>query len=291
MGTKSILIDITGQRFSGSKLTPVKYIGDGLWECICDCGNTCIAKGKELRNGKRKSCGCLKIENAIKIGKNNTIHGGCIGGKRTRLYNIWRQMNARCYSPKSSSWRYYGDKGVRVCDDWKIGSPEGFINFKNWSLQNGYQDGLTIDRQDSSGNYEPSNCRWETMTVQNRNRGDYNQLLEYNGEIKCLSEWAKLFEIKNATLYDRIFKHYWTVKRALEEPVHSNGRKESSESQQESSQVEEKPASEKISNYKGMTLEQLKNVAEQLGATCKHYDDPKIYRMRLVMAIKAKRGE
>lgn len=85
--------------------------------------------------------------------------------------------------------------------------------------------------------------------------------------------------------YDIQVIHY----RVLVKPLKSD--EASSESQQESSQVEEKPASEKISNYKGMTLEQLKNVAEQLGATCKQYTDEKIYRMRLVMAIKAKRGE
>ncbi len=88
--------------------------------------------------------------------------------------------------------------------------------------------------------------------------------------------------------------HYRTLVKPLQELKETQTKgatKESSEAQQESSQADEKPASEKISNYKEMTLEQLKNMAEQLGATYKHYDDPKIYRMRLVMAIKAKKGE
>jgi len=95
-------------------------------------------------------------------------------------------MLARCSKPSHPSWRYYGGKGVKVCREWR----ESFIAFREWSEANGYADKLTIDRKDSLGNYEPSNCRWATMLEQENNRTNNIRLLAF-GEEKTLSEWAR----------------------------------------------------------------------------------------------------
>lgn len=82
-----------------------------------------------------------------------------------RLYEIWRHMHHRCYNPKNTAYKYYGGKGITVCEEWN-----SFVYFALWAVQNGYSDDLTLDRIDPSGNYTPDNCRWTTMTVQANNR-------------------------------------------------------------------------------------------------------------------------
>lgn len=80
------------------------------------------------------------------------------------MYRIWKSMRSRCNSPHDTDFRWYGAKGVSVCDEWK-----SFIAFRVWAINNGYTDSLTIDRINPFGNYEPSNCRWATMDDQRRN--------------------------------------------------------------------------------------------------------------------------
>lgn len=87
----------------------------------------------------------------------------------TRIYNTWRDMRHRCNCPTNHLFKYYGERGISVCEDWN--DPEnGFVNFLDWALKNGYTDELTIDRIDVNGNYFPENCRWVSMSVQNANR-------------------------------------------------------------------------------------------------------------------------
>ena len=153
-------IDIAGQRFG--TLTAVKPCGINknrkvLWECICDCGKQSIVVGQDLRRGKTKSCGCHGCSNHG-VTKHNLSN--------TRIYRIWNGMKNRCMNPTQSSYRYYGGRGISVCDEW-INS---FDKFKNWAYANGYSDELTIDRIDVNGNYEPSNCRWVTMKEQATNK-------------------------------------------------------------------------------------------------------------------------
>lgn len=83
------------------------------------------------------------------------------GGYGTRLYGIWNSMRQRCINPSVKEYRYYGVKGVRVCEEWSV-----FENFRDWALSHGYADNLTIDRIDSTGNYESSNCRWISIQLQ-----------------------------------------------------------------------------------------------------------------------------
>jgi hypothetical protein len=96
----------------------------------------------------------------------NTSHGL----SKTRIFTIWKGMKARCYNPKAFKYEIYGGKGVSMCEEWR----DGVVAFYTWAMANGYRDDLTIDRVDSDGNYEPSNCRWATRSIQNRNRRKKN---------------------------------------------------------------------------------------------------------------------
>ena len=131
-----------------SKRTPGGHV---IWLCVCSCGNPNIKEvsTKNLTSGSTKSCGCLQKESV-------TTHG-CTG---TRIYGIWVNMKARCYSRKSKYYENYGARGIKVCPPWL----NNFLTFKSWALRNGYQDNLTIDRINNDGNYEPSNCQWLTKS-------------------------------------------------------------------------------------------------------------------------------
>ena len=183
------------------------------WLCKCDCGNTKIVKAQSLVSGECKSCGCLKKEqdfiNIIKV-----KHRKC----NTRLYNIWRDMKWRCNSPKSKRHKFYYDKGIKVCQEWQ----EDFMNFYDWAMANGYKDNLTLDRINNNGNYEPKNCRWATITEQNNNQSN-NIRIKYNESEYTLSELSKIYNIKRATLYDRI-KRGWTIDEALNRKVAKRNR-------------------------------------------------------------------
>lgn len=148
------LIDLIGQRFE--RLTVIERVpnsatGQARWRCLCDCGKETVTTTAHLRSGHTKSCGCLGLENATKA---KIKHGNT----HESLYNTWAAMKRRCDNPNVDTYKYYGGKGVKLCDDWH----EDYGKFKEWALSHGYEPGLTIDRINSDGNYEPSNCQWIT---------------------------------------------------------------------------------------------------------------------------------
>lgn len=151
------LIDITGQKFG--RLTVIQRHGKKGWECVCDCGNKTISNSYQLRNGITISCGCYHREIC---GDQHRKHGYT----KSRLYRIFYKMHERCYRPQNDNYKWYGGTGVIICDEWK----NNFVAFKDWSLQNGYAENLTIDRIDPWGNYEPDNCRWITIQEQQKNK-------------------------------------------------------------------------------------------------------------------------
>lgn len=133
-----------------------------LWLCQCSCGNTKVISGNSLQQGRTKSCGCLDKEAHVQR-PNRTDHGF----SHHRLYRIWKAMKNRCLNPNSPDYqKYYGGRGITICDSWK----NNFWRFYNWTILNGYNDNLSIDRIDPNGNYEPSNCRWATPEEQRRNQ-------------------------------------------------------------------------------------------------------------------------
>lgn len=147
--------DLTGKRFG--RLVAVRDIGTTggayVWECFCDCGNTAYVRGAKLSNGHTKSCGCLRREETAKRSCSHRF-------SKTRLYRIWCNIKTRCTNQNAHNYKFYGGKGVSICEEWK----HDFLAFYNWAMANGYEHGLTIDRRDSEGNYCPANCRWITQS-------------------------------------------------------------------------------------------------------------------------------
>lgn len=134
-------------------------------------------------------------------------------GKRTRLGRIWNNMKKRCYNPRHESYKYYGAKGVVVCDEWL----HDFDAFKAWAMSHGYNDALTIDRIDCDGDYTPDNCRWTTPREQAFNRST-NNYLTFDGKTMSMMEWALALGMSYKTLTRRVH-HGWPVERALSTPV------------------------------------------------------------------------
>lgn len=165
------------------------------WLFKCDCGTEKVQFVYDVKFGRTKSCGCLQRDIA-KTMHNNQTHGE----SQTRLYGIWKGIHSRCNGAHHSSKHYFG-RGISVCNQWN-----NYMNFRNWALENGYRDDLTIDRIDVNGNYEPSNCRWVTLKEQANNRTN-NHLLTVNGETHTISEWAEIKNIPRTTIQSRLRRH------------------------------------------------------------------------------------
>lgn len=155
-------IDLTGRRFG--RFMVLAEVGSDkhrqrIWLCICDCGSHFTRTGSNILATTRRSSSdtacfdCMEKE----IGDRTQTHGDC-RGKKTVLYQRWRGMRSRCENPRVKIFKWYGGKGVKVCQDWL-----SFEAFKAWALANGFSPKLVIDRINSNGDYEPSNCEWVTQ--------------------------------------------------------------------------------------------------------------------------------
>lgn len=168
---KTTLKNLVGERFG--RLTVIERVQNHIkpngqpttmWKCKCDCGNTTIVSTGNLKSGNTKSCGCLSIDLITDLGHKSAKHGLT----HTHIYRVWKLMRERCYNKKKDNYKRYGGRGISVCDEW-IGE-NGFINFYNWAINNGYDESLQIDRINNDGNYCPENCRWVTNKINMRNR-------------------------------------------------------------------------------------------------------------------------
>lgn len=154
--------DITGQRFgmlTAIEPTENRICGRVAWLCKCDCGNMCEKSASQLKNGHVKSCGNHSSE--MTANKNYTHKM-----THTRLHGIWSGMKTRCSNTRRSTARYYVERGIRVCEEWK----SDFMKFYEWATSNGYRDDLTLDRIDNDKGYSPDNCRWATYHEQRLNQ-------------------------------------------------------------------------------------------------------------------------
>lgn len=179
-------IDLTGMRFH--MLTVLSRAASKHnkthWKCLCDCGKEAIVEGYSLRTGKSKSCGCWV----------KTKWDDYVSTKKQPLYGVWLGMKARCNNENVDCYKYYGGRGIRICEEWR-----DYSSFKNWALDNGYEKGLYIDRIDVNGDYEPSNCRFVTQKTQQRNRRNNSQI-KIDDSIYFATDLAEMLGIPSSTI-------------------------------------------------------------------------------------------
>ncbi len=195
------ITDLVGQRFERLTVVSLAEMRNGRprWACRCDCGADVVVAGNHLKSGATRSCGCLQRE---LMAERSTSHGK--SGSRT--YTIWVRMRDRCNNPKNLRFSQYGGRGIKVCDRWQ--------SFDNFLADMGEcPDGMSIDRVDANGNYEPGNCRWATEKTQQNNRTT-NRMITFDGRTQSLSEWAREIGIKPGTLRNRI-ESGWSLEEAL----------------------------------------------------------------------------
>ena len=133
------------------------------------------------------------------------------------LYKKWLNMRQRCNNPKSTYYKYYGGRGIRVCDEWSLRG-KGYKNFYAWAIENGYKKGLTLDRIDVNGNYEPNNCRWVTMKEQSINKRNTYYVI-YNGVKIPLKILADVLGVNYFTLHSRLKKN--TIENCSQKELYS----------------------------------------------------------------------
>ena len=202
-------IDIKGKRFG--RYTVIRFVGNdkhgcALWECKCDCGTVKNVLGISLRKGDIVSCGCYHKE---EVAKRKTTHGL----SKARIRNIWNHIKQRCTNPHDTAFKYYGGKGITICDEWL----NDFMSFYEWSMANGYTDELTIDRIDTNKGYNPSNCRWVSRMVQQNNRNAAH-LFTVNGKTGSIAELCRIYNQNHETVRNRVLKKGWDIETALTTP-------------------------------------------------------------------------
>ena len=163
-------IYMQGRRYG--RLSVLEHVGfseyrDSKWRCLCQCGRECIVLGSNLRKGHTTSCGCLAIE---VVRERSTVHAHTSNRAPTLTYIAWQSMHTRCAPNYKNAHRYY-DRGIVICERWH--------KFENFLDDMGEcPHGMTLDRCNNDGNYEPNNCRWATQTEQQRNRGNNKLTME-----------------------------------------------------------------------------------------------------------------
>lgn len=194
-------IDLTGDKYG--RLTALSRAENkakkSAWNCVCECGNRKVVTSTHLRAGRVRSCGCLAAESRGQARKTHGMTG-------TKPYKIWRSMIDRCYYPSQHAYPYYGGRGITICDRW--------LDFQNFYRDMGdIPEGMTIDRVDNEGNYEPDNCHWATKTDQANNKRN-NRMLTWKGKKQTMAQWAREVDINYFALRYRIDSG-WSIERAF----------------------------------------------------------------------------
>lgn len=160
-----------------------------FFNCICSCGNKNTIDIFSLKYGKSKSC--KKCSAKKRKNKHNLSY--------SRIYRIYNHIKQRCNNKQDSAYKNYGGRGIKICKEWE----DNFINFYNWSIANGYEENLSIDRIDNNENYCPQNCRWVDMETQQNNKRN-NHIITYNNKEYTISNFCKKFNLNERLVRQRI---------------------------------------------------------------------------------------
>lgn len=134
------------------------------------------------------------------------------GQSGTKLHYVWIEMRQRCSNPEHRRFSLYGARGIKVCNEWQL-----FEVFYKWAKSSGYQEGLSLDRIDNDGNYEPNNCRWATQ-IQQVNNTRVTKMVTYRGRTQSLSDWSRELNLNYYTLRSRL-RIGWSVQKIFETPM------------------------------------------------------------------------
>lgn len=198
-----VAIAPTNERTSGNNI---------VLKCVCDCGNVTYVGSGALKIGQTKSCGCWRKDRATTLNKTH-------GGGHERLYSVWMDMRRRCNDPSMKGYQDYGGRGITLCDEWR-----DYSNFREWALSNGYEPTAqhgkcTLDRIDVDGNYEPSNCRWVSVSQQQLNKRN-SLLLTYKGKTQNAALWDRELGFPRGTVVKR-YRRNWDYERIFTQPVNT----------------------------------------------------------------------
>lgn len=203
-------IPMIGRKFG--RLTVISYHSDSrnrniCYLCKCECGNEKAISGNSLRRGLTRSCGCL-VKNRDRSGSKNPAYSH--GHSDSPTWKSWTGMIQRCANPNNPKYKNYGARGICICKRW--------MKFENFLEDMGARPpGTSIGRIDNDGDYDPSNCRWETSKQQaNNKRG--NHLIAFNGQILTMSQTAARTGIHYSALRQR-FHRGWTMEKAITTPM------------------------------------------------------------------------
>lgn len=182
---------------------PKAHGGKARFMCQCDCGAAKVVRGRQLKDGTTSSCGCLAAELTR---TRSSTHGMT----HSKEWAAWHRIKLRCYNKSHDSYVHYGARGITVCDRWRT-SFEAFLA----DMGPMPPDKPTIDRLDNSKGYEPGNCRWASVTEQNRNKGN-NVFLTYGERTMTTAEWAREIGMSHSGFADRL--KYMTLEEAMTLP-------------------------------------------------------------------------
>lgn len=178
-----------------AKIVKTKWGNVRYVKCRCHCGNLFTTLYSSVKYGSAKSCGCSRITRLTTHNKS-----------KHPLYSIWQQMKYRCTHKSCSSYHNYGGRGITVCDEW-TGS-DGFMNFYNWSIENGYVRGLSIDRIDNDGPYAPWNCRWVGAKTQQNNKRNNAMITDLDGKLYTHAQFEEKYGLHQNWLSRKIRRNW-----------------------------------------------------------------------------------